>query len=134
MTLPVTMTIAGALALVSLWLATRVSAMRMNSGITDGDGGDKRMQARVRAHANLTEYAPVVLILLALLELAGQPATWLWAAGALFVLGRLAHPLGLDRPAPNPLRAGGILVTWGVTLVLAVWTLAVAYTHVGVAA
>jgi len=134
-TLPITGTIAGATALVLLWLSTRVSARRMKSGINSGDGGDPHLQAAIRSQANLTEYAPTVLILLGLLELSGQGATaqgaGLWAAGAAFVLARLSHPLGMDRPAPNPLRAGGILVTWIVLLVLAGWTLAVAYRAMG---
>jgi len=127
MLLPVTSTIAGATALILLWLSARVSARRLKGGINNGDGGDARLQAAIRAQGNLTEYAPVVLILLLLLEMAGRNQGLLWAAGAVFVLGRLFHPLGMDRPAPNPLRAGGILTTWAVLLVLAGWTLAVAY-------
>lgn len=127
MELPVTMTIAGASALVLLWLSARVSAYRMKSGVNDGEGGDATLRARVRAQANLSEYAPVVLLLLALLELADRPPAGLWAAGALFVAGRLLHPFGLERPAPNPLRAGGILSTWAVLAGLAVWALLTAY-------
>jgi len=125
--LPITLTIAGAVALLLLWLSARVSLLRRARGIDNGDGGDALMRARVRAHANLTEYAPVVLILLALLELAGRDPRALWAAGAVFVAGRLLHPFGLERPGANALRAGGILSTWGVIAALGVWALLTAY-------
>ena len=127
MILPITLTIAAATALVNLWLAMRVSRQRMKGKVMIGDGEDPILQSRVRAHANLTEYAPLVLILLALVELAGGSPTLLWIAGALFVVARVAHPFGMERPAPNPFRAGGILVTWLVLAALAGWALAIAY-------
>ena len=33
----------------------------------------------------------------------------------------------MDRPAPNPFRAGGIAVTWITLAALAIWALAIAY-------
>ena len=129
MPLPVTLTIAAAYALVNLWLAGRVVPGRLR-GVAVGDGGDPRMTATMRAHANFAEYAPIVLVLIAAIELSRGSATWLWVAGAVFVLGRLAHALGMTRPSPNPLRAGGIISTWLVTAILAVWALTLAYAAV----
>jgi len=126
MPLPVTLTIAAACGIMNLWLAARVVPGRMK-GVMVGDGGDDRLLATMRAHANFAEYAPIVLILIAAIELSGGSQTWLWVAGAVFVVGRLAHAFGMTRKAPNPLRAGGILPTWLVTLVLAVWALTLAY-------
>lgn len=80
----------------------------------------------MRAHANFGEYAPIVLILMALIELARGSLVALWAIGVMFVLARIAHPLGMGRAAPNPLRAGGAVATWIVTLILAGWALAIA--------
>jgi len=41
---------------------------------------------------------------------------WLiWTAAGLAVLliaGRIAHPVGMARKAPNPFRAGGAILTW----------------------
>ena len=96
-------------------------------GVAVGDGGDPRMMATTRAHANFAEYAPIVLVLIAAIELAGGAQVWLWAAGAVFVVGRVAHALGMPRPSPNPLRAGGILSTWAITAALAGWALVLAY-------
>ena len=127
MLLPVTLVIAAACALINIWLALRVSQRRMQAKVMIGDGGDSLMVSRHRAHANFTEYAPFALILIAGIELASGSSPWLWTLGALFVLARLAHPFGMDRPAPNPFRAGGIAVTWIVLAALAIWALAIAY-------
>ncbi|MEH3045821.1 MAPEG family protein [Sphingomonas adhaesiva] len=127
MLLPITLTIAAACAAINLWLALRVVPGRVRGKVLLGDGGSEALLAVQRAHANFTEYAPFVLILLALIELAGGSPTWLWVAGVAFVLARVAHGLGMTRPAPNPLRAGGALLTWVVLALLAGWALAVAY-------
>ena len=132
MLLPVTLTIAAACAVLNLWLASRLVGGRLK-GIAVGDGGSPVMLARMRAHANFTEYAPFVLILIAGIELAGGSPTWLWAAGVAFVLGRVLHPFGMERPVPNALRAGGILSTWLVLAALAGWAVVLVYgaTHGG---
>ena len=130
MILPVTLTIAAAAAVVNLWLAFRIVPTRLKDKVLVGDNDDLRLRSRMRAHANFTEYAPFVLILMALIELAGGSATWLWIAGIAFVLGRIAHGLGMDRTSSNPLRAGGILATWVVLALLAGWAIAIAY-HTG---
>lgn len=127
MLLPMTLTIAAACAAINIWLALRVSQRRIKGKVMIGDGGAGPLQAAVRAHANFVEYAPFVLILLAGIELAGGSPTWLWAAGAVFVVARVAHGLGMDRAAPNPLRAGGIVGTWVVLAGLAVWALVLVY-------
>jgi len=127
MLLPMTLTIAAACAAINIWLALRVSQRRIKGKVMIGDGGSGALQAAVRAHANFVEYAPFVLILVAGIELAGGSATWLWIAGIVFVLGRVAHGLGMDRAAPNPLRAGGIVATWLVLAGLAAWALVLVY-------
>jgi len=127
MLLPMTLTIAAACAVLNIWLALRVSQRRIKGKVMIGDGGSGALQAAVRAHANFVEYAPFVLILVAGIELAGGSATWLWIAGIVFVLGRVAHGLGMDRAAPNPLRAGGIVATWLVLAGLAAWALVLVY-------
>lgn len=127
MVLPVTLVIAAAAAVLNLWLAFRVSRRRLQAKVMIGDGGDPAMVARGRAHANFTEYAPFALILIAAIELARGSSPWLWGLGALFILARIAHPIGMERPAPNPLRAGGIGATWLVLAALAGWALVIAY-------
>ena len=123
----VTLLVAAALALLNLWLAIRVMRLRYAKRVSLGNSGDALVEQRVRAHGNLTEYAPTALILMALIEMHGASPTGLWALGALLVIGRLLHPFGLERPAPNALRAVGMVLTWGVILMLAIWAVVIAY-------
>jgi uncharacterized protein len=127
MFLPITLTIAGASALLSIWLALRVSHLRRLRKVSIGDGGDERVAIRMRAHANFAEYAPIFLILLAAVELAVGANIWLWAIAILFILARLAHPFGMERPAPNVPRMAGIAFTWLALLALAAWAIALTY-------
>lgn len=112
MTLPITLTITGACGLLALWLALRVSQLRIRHRISMGDAGNDPLMARMRAHANFSEYTPLFLILLGLLELAHGSVLLLRVGGALFVLARIAHFLGMDRPAPNALRIAGAALSW----------------------
>lgn len=123
----VTLLVAAALALMNLWLALRIVRLRFSKHVSFGHGGDALFEQRVRAHGNLTEYAPIALILMALIEMHGASPTGLWALGTLLVVGRLLHPFGLERPAPNAFRALGMMFTWGVILLLAIWALVIAY-------
>jgi uncharacterized membrane protein YecN with MAPEG domain len=131
MTLPITLTIAAAAALINIWLAVRVTHLRRLNRVLIGDEGNRQVEARMRAHSNFIEYTPFFLILLALVEMARGSETWLWGVAILFILGRLAHPFGMDRPAPNLARMGGIIVTWLVLLGLAVYALSIPYLERG---
>jgi uncharacterized membrane protein YecN with MAPEG domain len=75
---------------------------------------------RMRAQANFIENTPLVLILVAAVELSGQGGQWLAIVGAVFMLARIAHPIGLDRSEPNLLRGLGAGVTMLIQLGLAV--------------
>ena len=98
-------------------LAARVAMFRYNAKIALGDGGDKVMTRRMRAHGNLIENAPLALLLLGLLELSGLDARWLWGFGGALLLGRLLHAYGLSRRSgTSPGRMFGMALTWGVLL------------------
>jgi uncharacterized protein len=127
MILPITLTIAGAAALLSIWLGLRVSHLRRTHRVLIGDGGNQAITTRMRAHANFAEYTPIFLILLGLIEAARGSETWLWAAAILFILARLAHPFGMDRPSANALRIGGVTVTWLVLLGLGAYAIIIPY-------
>ncbi|MET3437748.1 putative membrane protein YecN with MAPEG domain [Sphingomonas sp. 1185] len=128
MVLPVTLSIAAAAALVNLWLALRIVVGRFRGKILIGDGGDSRLVAGMRAQANFVEYAPFVLILMGLIELAGGARFWLWVLGGAFVVARIGHGWGMTRPAPNVGRAGGAIGTWAILALLAGWAIGIVYT------
>lgn len=127
MLLPITLTIAGAAALMNIWLGFRVSLLRRRYKVSVGDGGQAPILARMRAHSNFIEYAPFFLILLAAIELARGSEDMLWVAGIVFIVGRLLHPFGMDRAGANALRAIGILLTWLSLLGLAAYALVLPY-------
>jgi hypothetical protein len=125
--LPITITIAAAAAVLHIWLAARVSQLRNRHKVSIGDGGNEALVRRMRAHANYGENMPIVLILIGLIELAGGDARILWAAGILFILARIAHGFGMDRPSPSRLRAIGMIGSTIVVVGLAGWALSFAY-------
>jgi uncharacterized membrane protein YecN with MAPEG domain len=126
--LAVTLVTASILALMCLVLAARVSRARMKHRISLGDKGNEELLVRMRIHGNFVEFVPLVLILMALLELSGADRTWLMAAGAVLVLSRIMHVIGLPRPAPNVFRAGGASGTYAVMAALAIWGLTLSFT------
>jgi uncharacterized membrane protein YecN with MAPEG domain len=123
--LPITLTMAGAAALVNIWLARRVGQVRVAERISIGDGGNDALARRMRAQANFVEYTPFFLILLALIELAVGSALWLWAVGGVYMIGRLIHAFGMD--GRTRLRTIGILTTMTVLFGLAVYALVIPY-------
>lgn len=127
MILPITLTIAAAATLLNIWLAMRIGRLRMAKKVSIGHGGDALLETRMRAQANFGEYTPFVLILLALIELAKGSQTWLWLVAILYILARIAHAFGMERPAPNKLRAGGAMITMLVLLGLAGYALSIPY-------
>ena len=62
----------------------------------------------MRAHGNYAENMPIFLILLALLELARGDRMILWAAAIAFILARLLHAFGMDRPGANWMRVRAV--------------------------
>lgn len=125
--LPITLTIAGAAAILHIWLSVRVSRLRRPLKIGVGDGGNEMLARRMRAHGNYAENMPIFLVLLGFIELATGGNLWLWAAAILFILARLAHAFGMDRPGANPLRVGGIMLSWAVLLGLGGYAIFLAY-------
>ncbi|PCD04484.1 GST-like protein [Sphingomonas spermidinifaciens] len=125
MTLPVTLATAGAAALINLWLAVRILCIRFGQKILYGDGGDARLAARMRAQLNFAEYTPLILILIAAIEWSAGSSIWLAGAGALYIVGRVAHPIGMDGFLPA--RQFGTVVTLSLTGMLGLTALTLVF-------
>lgn len=92
--LPVTSTLAAGLLILLVTLSVMVTERRARlGGIQFGDANDDKLRARIRAHGNLVEIAPMVLIAIGLMEYAGAPNTLLWWCAGLFAFGRFLHAL-----------------------------------------
>lgn len=124
--LPITLSTAAATGIINLWLGLRISRIRLRDQVLIGDDGNDILAGRMRAHANLAEYAPFVLILMALIEAMRGSATALGVAGIIFVLARIAHPIGMDLRRSNVPRAGGAILTWLVLAFLSGWAALIA--------
>lgn len=121
MIVPVTAVFAAVTGLLLLVLSTHVVRFRLKyqkgMGVTD----DRDFEAAVRAHANLVEYAPLGLLMLALAELNGVSGQLVYWAGMALVVGRILHAWGMinGRGGTHKARMAGIVLTWLAILVTA---------------
>jgi uncharacterized membrane protein YecN with MAPEG domain len=126
MLLPTTLCLAAAAAIINLWLSMRIGNLRLKGRILYGDGGDEMLLRRMRAQANFIENTPLVLILIGAIEGAGKGGTWLPVVGAIYMLARVAHAIGMDGGRVHRLRSAGALITMLVLLGLAIVAVLVA--------
>ena len=98
----ITATTASILAFLQIFLGFLVGFKRLKTKTGIGDGGNEALARQIRVHGNLSENAPIFLILLVLLELTGTSKIIVVIIGTVFVLGRIAHAYGLSQTT-NPL-------------------------------
>jgi uncharacterized membrane protein YecN with MAPEG domain len=87
---------AGLLALVLLVLSMRVIRSRGSEKIFIGDGGNASMSRVIRGHANFTEYVPLALLLMLMLEMSHFSIYVLHAFGIVLLIARLFHAYALS--------------------------------------
>ncbi|WP_170003265.1 MAPEG family protein [Pseudopontixanthobacter vadosimaris] len=122
MFLTVTLASAAAAALLNVWLMIRIGAVRRANNIHVGDGGNELLERRMRAQANFIENTPIVLVLIAAIELAELGSWWLPIVAAIYIAGRIAHALGMD----GGRWATGRMIGTIVSMVTALWLAGVA--------
>lgn len=86
---------AALLALFIVRLSLGVIKLRRTEKVSLGDGGVTALQNAIRAQGNATEYAPISLILLILLELNGGHVLLIHLGGITILAGRVLHANGL---------------------------------------
>jgi uncharacterized membrane protein YecN with MAPEG domain len=118
--LPVTLTSAAAAAIINIWLSMRIGRLRMAHKISIGDDAGGPLTARMRAQLNFVENTAFVLVLIAAIELTGKGHPWLAWVAAIYMLGRVAHGLGMDGGTLGKGRAAGTAITMLTQLGLAV--------------
>ena len=120
----ITLMYAGFCALLVVFLAVRVVQWRFRHKIGLGDGGDRELLKRVRAHANAIENMPLALILLGGMELNGYPNALIHGFGAVLLVSRAAHAWGLSHSSGTSRgRFLGSLFTWLLLVVMAVFAI-----------
>jgi len=129
MLLPTTLCMAAAAAIINFWLAMRCGQVRTKEKISIGTGGSDLMERRMRAQLNFVENTPWILALIAGIELAGKGSSWLPIVGAVYMLGRVAHGLGMDGTSFGVGRSIGTAITMLTQLGLAIVGVLVATGH-----
>lgn len=121
---PVVTALYGAInALLNIALAGLVVIARGKHKVSLGHGEHPQLLVAIRAHANNAEFVPLALVMLLLVELCGGDRTVLHVLGGVLTVARLAHAVGLPRPAPNPFRFAGIALTWAMIVACAGYAL-----------
>jgi len=120
MLLQTTLCLAAAAAIINFWLAQRIGQLRHKLKVSVGTGGHDLIERRMRAQLNFAENVPVVLILCGLIEMTGKGGAWLAPVGAIFMLGRVVHALGMDGASLQWGRMVGTLTAFLVAIGLAV--------------
>ena len=111
---------AGILSIISIALSVRVVKLRIQTGVGIGDKSQPVLKRARRAHANFTEYVPLALILIGLIEMQGGSANTLHSLGIGLTAGRVLHGYGLSGKAGMTVpRATGYTITIAVTLISA---------------
>ena len=107
----------GLLAILAIILAGGVLKHRIRSELSVGYDNEA-MHGAIRRFGNFTEYVPIALMVILMLENSGIASWALHLAGGALVLGRVLHAWGLD-PA-KPATAGRFIGTNLTFLVLLV--------------
>jgi uncharacterized membrane protein YecN with MAPEG domain len=104
---------AALLGLLLLGLSWQVTRHRQRARVSLGAGGDEALERAIRAHANLAEYAPLGVLLIALAEMNGAPPWWIHVTGAVLVVARCLHAWGLGGTSGVSMgRFWGTALTW----------------------
>lgn len=112
LSIPITTMLTSGLALWLLILTVKVVKTRQVSGQSLGDGVDVPLTRATRAQANLTEFAPMFIVLVLIGELQRGNFYLLGTLAITFMIARLAHGYALAFSQSNaPARAGGFLFT-----------------------
>lgn len=110
----------GLLALFFFVLSMRVVQVR--GRVSLGDGGDPVVLRRMRGQANFAEYVPLILLMMAFLELRHVGAPWLHVIGATLLVARLLHGVAFTFTSKWWFgRFFGTLLTFVILNVCAVW-------------
>ncbi|WP_209597811.1 MAPEG family protein [Ruegeria sp. HKCCSP351] len=111
--LAITPIYAALIAILYVALSVKVILQRRSDKISVGDGGSKLMIKAIRTHSNCAEYAPISLLLIAMVELQGAAGILVHLLGLMLLAGRLLHAYGFGRtPQIVILRQAGMSLTF----------------------
>ncbi len=104
---------AGLSGILLLALSSRVVNARRTHKIDIGDGGNEDLMRAIRVQGNFTEYVPLILLLILMIEMNGNDAMVIHGLGGALIISRILHAMGLSRSSGiSTARFVGILGTW----------------------
>ena len=113
----ISLALAAVFGLLHVIFTLRVGKYRFKSKISLGDGGDRELRNRVRAHGNFIENVPIALLLIFLNDLDGAEDSTLVIMGSILLASRLTHYLTIvTLRLPWILRPLSMLGTLGTIL------------------
>jgi uncharacterized membrane protein YecN with MAPEG domain len=116
------------LGILFLYLLALVVKGRFSKKISMGDGGDHHFQQVIHAHGNVSEYTPIVLLLLFIAESNLSHPIFLHLAGTALLSERFIHAFGLRRHSGSSWqRVSGILLTFASLITLSVMNILILY-------
>jgi uncharacterized membrane protein YecN with MAPEG domain len=121
----VTSLYAALLAVLFVILSMRTIRLRRRLQVAIGHANDRSLERAMRAHANFSEYVPIALLLVFLLESALANRFLIHLLGITLLAGRLLHAFGVSRIDEDyRFRVTGMVMTFTVILVAAAAILA----------
>ena len=119
---------AGLLALWLMLLSLRVIDRRRAARVSLGDGGNGPLQRAIRGQGNFTEYVPLAVLLLAILELSKFSIYVLHGLGLVLLIARVLHGYALSFRRDFPFgRYWGAVLTFVVIIAEALMCVYQAY-------
>tara|TARA_B100000579_G_scaffold87071_1_gene68373 strand:+ start:2122 stop:2532 length:411 start_codon:yes stop_codon:yes gene_type:complete len=125
--LPLTSVFAATFTIIYLFLSFRIGYLRGSPVMKlifkmEKKIPETKLQRNVRAHGNFSEYVPIFLILLMLLEITALASyDFMLTIALIFLYGRLAHGICFAFYDHNPfLRMSGMITTYLALLIFAI--------------
>lgn len=118
--LPITSIFGASFAIALVALSFLVSLRRMKVGDMIGDSTDDLLRSRIRAQGNFTEYVPLGVVMLGLVEAQFAPGGVVVAVGTMLAFGRGLHAIGM-LSASGPVGGFGMIFTYLALLASAGW-------------
>ncbi len=128
MVFPVYTAIAAAtLTLILMVLGFYTVSARRSESTSLGFKKGSTLEKRVRAHANLAEYGPLILISLGLIEISVGRSMVVAGLAAWLIIARTLHPIGLiTKTGANAFRFIGAASTFLIGIIVGIWLLIIA--------
>lgn len=92
-------------------LSFNAAFIRRKSGLAVGEGDNETLLRAVRAHGNFTEFTPMFLISLFLVDHISKNCEYVLVIGSGFILGRIFHALSMFLKK-GLLRVAGMMLTF----------------------